>query len=75
MIDRDGEVRRIERDARALPNQITGPNAGGRCQFPIRIPLAARVGQFNRSVKQVTRYECDLRRNLDYRLPDRAIGV
>jgi len=51
MIDRDGEVRRIERDARALPNQITGPNAGGRCQFPIRIPLAARVGQFNRSVK------------------------
>ena len=37
MIDRDGEVQRIERDARALPNQITGPNAGGRCQFPIRI--------------------------------------
>ena len=28
------------------PNQITGPNAGGPRQFPIRTPLAARVGQF-----------------------------
>jgi len=31
------------------PNQITGPNAGGPRQFPIRTPLAARVGQFWRS--------------------------
>jgi len=31
------------------PNQITGPNAGGLHQFPIRTPLAARVGQFCRS--------------------------
>ena len=30
-------------------NQITGPNAGGPRQFPIRTPLAARVGQFGRS--------------------------
>jgi len=28
------------------PNKITGPNAGGPRQFPIRTPLAARVGQF-----------------------------
>ena len=27
-------------------NQITGPNAGGPRQFPIRTPLAARIGQF-----------------------------
>ena len=33
-----------------LPNNITGPNAGGPRQFPIRTPLAARVGQFWRSV-------------------------
>jgi hypothetical protein len=46
MIDRDGEVRRIERDARALPNQLTGPHAGGPRQLPMRTPLAARVGQF-----------------------------
>jgi hypothetical protein len=26
------------------PNKITGPNAGGPRQFPIRTPLAARVG-------------------------------
>jgi hypothetical protein len=31
------------------PNKITGPNAGGPRQFPIRTPLAARVGQFWRS--------------------------
>jgi hypothetical protein len=30
------------------PNQITGPKAGGPRQFPIRTPLAARVGQFYR---------------------------
>jgi hypothetical protein len=30
----------------AMPNKITGPNAGGPRQFPIRTPLAARVGQF-----------------------------
>ena len=30
------------------PNKITGPNAGGPRQFPIRTPLAARVGQFCR---------------------------
>ena len=29
-----------------MPNQITGPNAGGSRQFPIRTPLAARVGEF-----------------------------
>jgi hypothetical protein len=29
-----------------LPNKITGPNAGGQRQFPIRTSLAARVGQF-----------------------------
>jgi hypothetical protein len=27
-------------------NKITGPNAGGPRRFPIRTPLAARVGQF-----------------------------
>jgi hypothetical protein len=27
-------------------NKVTGPNAGGPRQFPIRTPLAARVGQF-----------------------------
>ena len=37
-----------ERDY-VMPNQITGPNAGGLRQFPIRTPLAARVGQFWRS--------------------------
>ena len=31
-------------------NKITGPNAGGRRQFPIRTPLPARVGQFCRWV-------------------------
>ena len=30
------------------PNKITGPNAGGPRQFPIRTPLAARVGQLCR---------------------------
>ena len=30
-------------------HKITGPNAGGPRQFPIRTPLAARVGQFCRS--------------------------
>ena len=29
-------------------NKITGPNAGGPRQFPIRTPLAARVGHFHR---------------------------
>jgi hypothetical protein len=33
------------------PNQVTGPNAGGSRQFPIRTPLAARIGQFCRSQK------------------------
>jgi len=33
-----------------LPNKITGPNAGGPRRFPILTPLAARVGQFWRSV-------------------------
>jgi len=37
------------------PNKITGPNAGGPRQFPIRTPLAARVGQFWRSPKAVMR--------------------
>jgi len=32
-------------------NKITGPNAGGRWQLPIRTPLAARVGQFCRSAE------------------------
>ena len=30
------------------PNKITGPNAGGPRQLPIRTPLADRVGQFGR---------------------------
>ena len=30
------------------PNKITGPNAGGPRQFPIRTQLAARFGQFCR---------------------------
>jgi hypothetical protein len=30
------------------PNKTTGPNAGGPCQFLIRTPLTARVGQFCR---------------------------
>ena len=30
----------------ALFNQITGPNAGGPRQFPIRTSLAIRAGQF-----------------------------
>jgi hypothetical protein len=34
-----------------LPNQITGPNAGGRRQSAVRTVLAARVGQFRRWVK------------------------
>jgi hypothetical protein len=29
-------------------NKVTGPNAGGLRSFPIRTPLAARVGQFCR---------------------------
>jgi hypothetical protein len=33
---------------RPSANKITGPNAGGPRQFPIRTPLAARVGQFFR---------------------------
>jgi hypothetical protein len=33
----------------SLPNQVTGPNAGGPRQFTIQTPLAARVGQFWRS--------------------------
>ena len=36
---------------RALPpNQITGPNAGGQRQPPIRTLLVARIAQFCRSV-------------------------
>ena len=31
------------------PNQITGVNAGGPRQFPMRTRWAARVGQFQRS--------------------------
>jgi hypothetical protein len=31
-----------------MPNKITGPDAGGLRQVPIRTPLAARVGQFRR---------------------------
>ena len=34
---------------RRWANKITGPNAGGPRQFPIRTPMAARVGQFYRS--------------------------
>jgi len=34
-----------------LPNQITGPNAGGPCQLTMRTRWAARVAQFCRSVK------------------------
>ena len=30
------------------PNKVTGPNAGGPRPFPIRTPLAARVGQLYR---------------------------
>ena len=30
------------------PDKTTGPDAGGPRQFPIRTPLAARVGQFCR---------------------------
>jgi hypothetical protein len=29
-----------------MPNQITGPNAGGPPQLPMPRSLAARVGQF-----------------------------
>jgi len=29
-------------------NKVNGPNAGGTRQFPIRMPLTARVGQFVR---------------------------
>ena len=29
-----------------VPNQITGPKAGGPIQLPLRTPQAARVGQF-----------------------------
>jgi len=32
------------------PNRITGPNAGKPSQFLVWSPLAARVGQFSRSV-------------------------
>jgi hypothetical protein len=45
MIQRDLQTKTVS------PNQITGPNAGGLCQFPIRTPLAARVGQFCRSAE------------------------
>jgi hypothetical protein len=31
-------------------NQISGPNVGGPRQLPIPTSLAARVGQFDRSV-------------------------
>jgi hypothetical protein len=41
---RVGEQTKME----ATPNKITGPNAGGPRQFPIRTSLAARVGQFGR---------------------------
>jgi len=33
-----------------MANKITGPNAGGPRQLPIRAPLATRVGQFCRSL-------------------------
>lgn len=36
------------------PNQITSPNAGGRRPLQIRTSLAARVGEFLRSVKSIT---------------------
>ena len=41
------------------PNKITGPNAGGPRQFPIRMPLAARVGQFLRSATEMKRIRID----------------
>lgn len=37
-----------------MPNQITGANAGGRRQLPMRTRSAARVGQFCRSTMQST---------------------
>jgi hypothetical protein len=40
----ENETRRQMTKLRA--NKITGPNAGGLRQLPIRTPLAARVGQF-----------------------------
>jgi hypothetical protein len=43
-----GGQRAETNSGRTLPN--TGPNAGGLRQFPIRMSLTARVGQFSRSV-------------------------
>jgi hypothetical protein len=37
---------RVGNREHVLPNKITRPNAGGPRPFPIRTPLAARVGQF-----------------------------
>lgn len=37
-----------------MANKITGPNAGGPRQFPIRMSLAARVGQFWRQPELTT---------------------
>ena len=39
-------------------NQITGPNAGGRRQLPIRTSLAARVAQFWRSAHETSFTRC-----------------
>ncbi|MCW5550576.1 MAG: hypothetical protein KIS67_00280 [Verrucomicrobiae bacterium] len=35
-------------NTKKMPNQVTGPNAGGPRQLPIPTSLAARVGQFCR---------------------------
>jgi hypothetical protein len=48
----------IRKPTAGAPNQITGPNAGGPRQFPIRTLLAARAGQFHRYVPQ---YYCEVR--------------
>jgi hypothetical protein len=37
-----------------LPNQITGPNAGGPPLFPTPTLLAARIGQFCRWAHSTT---------------------
>jgi len=47
--------------AAAQFNKITGPNAGGLRQLPMRTPMAARVGQFCRSSR-------------DPRAADRSVG-
>jgi hypothetical protein len=47
----------MDDSTKGMPNQITGPNAGGPRQFPIRTPLTARVGQFWRSPNP-TRHPC-----------------